>query len=152
MTYQIAVVAPLNKPVLKELYRLSVEFMSGDGDHYETETYDFKTTEELGLYLGVLDLYNTVSWNEQCDIQEVKHWCELAGFKYDWRSDNSNLTPQQKAVVAFAENIPSDVQSDGDWQAAPSSWAVTYFDAEGVEHSVAIAKDDGSPFHLSRQG
>lgn len=139
-------------PVVKNKYRLTIDFMSGDGDHYEVCKWDYNSLEDLDLILNVLDAYNSLSWNEQCDINQSEHWYALAGFKYNWRDDKSALPPQHRAFVTFAENIPADVHSDGDWEASPNDWAVTYFDDNGVEHEVTVTNEDGSTFHLCRQG
>lgn len=142
----------IEKPVVRNKYRLTINFMSGDGDHYDECKWDYDRLEDLDLILNVLDTYNSLSWNRQCDINQSKHWYELAGFTYNWRDDKSKLTPQQQAFVTFAENIPSDVQSDGDWDAAPSNWSVTFFDGSGIEYKVSVTNEDGTPFLLSRQG
>lgn len=127
--------------------------MSGDGDHYEKVEWYYDTKEELDLDLNVLAAYNSISWNEQCDINESQHWYQLGGFEYNWRSGNKEqFTPQQQAFIEFADNVPSDVQSDGDWMASPSEWKVSYFDYQGTEHAVTVTNEDGSKFHLSRQG
>lgn len=143
---------PVEHPNVKNKYRLTISFMSGDGDNYQEEEWDYDTLQELELDLNVLAAYNSISWNEQCDINQAEDWYALGGFTYSWRTgDKSQLTEQQKAFISFADNIPSDVQSDGDWQASPSRWAVTYFDDNGVEHEVTVTNEDGSKFNLCRQ-
>lgn len=140
-------------PTIRNKYRLAISFMSGDGDDYATEHWHYDTVDELELVLNVLDAYNRISWNEQCKVNEPQHWYNLGGFEYNWRSgDQSKLTEQQRAFIRFADNIPSDVFSDGDWQAAPSQWAITHFDCNGREHQVIVTNEDGTPFFLSRQG
>lgn len=143
---------PVEVPVVLNKYCLNISFMSGDGDHSAKEAWYYERLEDLDLILNVLDAYNSISWNEQCDINQSEHWYDLAGFKFHWRDDKSKLTPQQQAFVTFAENIPSDVQSDGDWQAAPDVWFVTYFDHQGKERHVNVINEDGNPFKESRQG
>lgn len=149
-TYEIG--DAIKHPVVKNKYRLNISFMSGDGDHSERERWDYDSLDQLDLILNVLDAYNKLSWNEQCDINQSEHWYKLAGFTYSWRDDESKLTPQQLAFVRFAEGVPSDVQSDGDWQAAPEIWSVTYFDDQGTEHYVNVTNEDGSIFALGRKG
>lgn len=143
---------PVEVPVVLNKYRLTIDFMSGDGDSYDEQKWDYERLEDLELVLNVLDTYNSLSWNEQCDINQNEHWYDLAGFKFHWRDDRSKLTPQQQAFVEFAESVPSDVQSDGDWQASPNTWSVTYFDDKGKEHYVNVINEDGNPFKESRQG
>lgn len=147
--WTVTIGQPITKPELKNLYRLSVVFMSGDGDGYETEHYDFKTVEQLSLYLNVLDTYRNLEWNQQCDIEESSDWAKIGGFVDDYKK-RSELTPQQRAFIDFGESIPGDICTLGETRAAPSSWGVTYFDGEGVEHKTSVVDPQNKPLNGNR--
>lgn len=141
------------KENISEVYRLYVRYMTGDADGFQTEHYDFADVEQLGLYLTVLNTYNSIGWNNQCDIENSAHWCKLGGVETGRWGDpiaGQDLTPLQHAFVRFGQNVPYEVGYDSDRQASPYDWYVTYFDAEGVERSTTITDADGVSFSLLR--
>ena len=121
-------------------YELHVTSMSGDADHYETNTRCFTDlTGELKVleeYLKFFDAFCQLDWNTQCDLQDGRLFDRfLLGLKLDLCSD------------ALCDLIGDDITTR-EFMASPDEIWVTYWDGAGIEYEVR--KEDGTPMKWHR--
>lgn len=118
------------KEKIKNKFRLFVENMSGDADHYDITHRDFEVNEadKMEKIIILLQLpWKYLGHNERCTQDNIvkvleEHGPEL-GFKYP--TDN------------YGDLVGNDVTYEGNW-AALESIKVIYLDSKGDEHFVQI--------------
>lgn len=132
----------IGSPVVKEsnptnAYRLHIEVMHGDGDHYETvirnhyvkpneENYE-QGIDDLELILAMLKAFFSLSWNDGCDYEKVNEAITEAAkpFNIEFPTD------------IYGELIPRDITCT-DYRARPMNVKLTYFNKDGIEHEVEM--------------
>lgn len=136
---EVTIGQPLAKQAPKNQYRFSLEVMFGDADGDATNWVDATDPAEFVPLIKMLDAYNSIGWNNQCDVEGSDDWAKLLGFSEEpsWRSDD----PAAKAFHTLMNMIPGDPCCDGQMQGAPSHWWISYFDATGAEHECTFTID-----------
>lgn len=136
---EVTIGQPLAKQSPKNKYRFSLEVMFGDADGDDTNWIDAADPQEFVPMIKMLDAYNSLGWNNQCDVQESKDWAKLLGLAEEpcWRSKD----PADQAFHTLMGLIPGDPCCDGQYQGAPSKWWISYFDEKGAEHECTFTID-----------
>ena len=118
---------PIIKPTLKDIFRIRVNFMSGDGDHYEDSKFDFPASN-LDEFLKYLTLYQNLLngyWDEGL-IEKLMVALNI-------------LSDGDEVWEVMNDYIPRDVTGGDDYYpAAVRGLTVTYFDPSGVERKVKL--------------
>lgn len=133
----------IGKPIIvnqpKSTYRFSLKVMFGDGDGYDTNWVDAADPQELLPYIRMLEKYNSIGWNNQCDVSDADDWARILELDDtpDWRSKD----PADRAFHTLMDMIPGDPCSDGQYQGAPDHWWISYFDADGQEYECSFTVD-----------
>jgi hypothetical protein len=122
--------ARIEVPKTKNIWMLTTNNMSGDGDHYEEETKDYKACGNI--------------------------WDDLLIYMTPWIMDGDRYSDDaiMKAVAEkgkelgkeYAEDIYSDMVgydiTNEQYHASPQSAKITYFDENGIEFAVEIVIGD----------
>lgn len=132
----------IGSPVVKEsnptnAYRLHIEVMHGDADHYETVIRDYilKPNKDIGeqgkddleLILAMLKAFFSLSWNDGCDNDKINEAITEAAkpFNIEFPTD------------IYGELIPNDI-TYVEVRARPMNVKLTYFNENGIEHEVEM--------------
>ena len=127
---------PQNNP--KSVYQLAINNMHGDADANTTNHYHFKDSEidkeiehNLSLFtlIEVLNYFDNLSHSQQCDF------CYSSGKR---RSMMTAAGFKDRVIDIITDYMDGDCTNDGNTLAMFDGWAVTWFDADGVEHEVNI--------------
>ena len=122
---------PIVKPTIKDIFRISVSFMHGDGDHYNNETFDFPTSD-LDTFLKFLKLYQSLKgtyWEDST----LKKLMKTLGI----------VSNDNEVWEIMSDYVPRDVTGGDDYYPANvNNISVTYFDSSGVERRVKLNPPD----------
>ena len=130
---------PVGEKNPTDVFELEVEYMSGDADAYETETFKFKSLDdkEDGLFtlsnaLAILRAYeeaSTTKWNDLCGIDP---------------SDLPDILGIDAKIINEANSagfFPGDVTCDHQVMAMFDGYELFYFDINGIKHDVTIEEE-----------
>ena len=120
----------------KCLYRLHVVGMSGDADHYETNTSDFKNIDHMlpTFRLMVRGFQTAKLYDEKALLEAINE-------------EGERLSDEFCDYAPYAEDVYSglvgyDVTYEGR-KCMPDRMYVTWFNDFGTEHKISIVSDDG---------
>lgn len=165
MTTQFIIGPAIGKPILTNVYKLTLNWMSGDADHDEETTTQFDTVEDFGkAYAAVkawLDMRKKYH-NFCCDLtshKSVKDMMRYSAFKemapiiqqatnlgmirekeyYSWQ-DNGMVTGMCADLGEYFYEVgietEQDVTCNDHIAALDRIVSMTYINADGIEHSV----------------
>lgn len=145
---EVTIGQSLAKQAPKNKYRFSLQVMFGDADGEATNWVDAADPAEFIPLINMLNAYNSLGWNGQCDVEGPDDWVKLLGLteEPDWRSED----PADQAFHMLMNLIPGDPCCDGQYQGAPDRWWISYFDESGIEHQCTFTVD-GKAVKQSRQ-
>jgi Arc/MetJ family transcription regulator len=117
-------------PKTKNIWMLTTKNMSGDGDHYEEETKDYKACGDI--------------WEDI--LVYITPWV-MSGDRY---SDDAIMKAVRLRGVDLKREYAEDIYSDlvgwditnEQFHASPQEAKITYFDENGVEFDVEIVIGD----------
>lgn len=113
---KIIIKDPIKKKVITDTYKVSTNCMHGDGDGNTEQFLYIKPDKEAELVLVVQYL------------------------KYAQKNDKEDKAPKKfRGIEEKLHKLhPGDFTCDWQHRAYLQSWKVSYFDAEGIEHSVSV--------------
>jgi hypothetical protein len=125
-------------PVKKNMFVVKAKWMSGDADSYKTDEEWYKTenpkefewlVDTCRVYKALMDSqYGYSEWDEINKIINPIGYYVTAG-----------PTRKEKKIGKDAtELIGRDIFTDGEYPAQLESVKIKYYDANGVEHNVAL--------------
>lgn len=127
-----------SEPNPRNVLRLHVVGMSGDADHYETNTRDYKNVEEmLPAFRMMIRGFQTARLYDEKALNEA---IEEEGD----RLDEGHSDPKYKAYAmdVYSELVGYDVTSEG-MLCMPERMYVTWFNDYGEEYAMTILLDNG---------
>jgi len=116
--------------------RLHVVGMSGDADHFETNTRDYDTVEQM------LPAFRMMIRGFQTAGLYDKKVLEMAIEMEGERLDEGNPDYKPYAQDIYSELVGYDVTCEGE-RCMPDRMYVTWFNDFGVEHELTILLDNG---------
>jgi hypothetical protein len=117
----------------KDIYRLHVVGMSGDADHYETNTRDFSDMQEPKMRkiiaIMIAGFQTHCLYNDKLQDEAIEKAAEGTDIKYP--------------TDVYTDMVGYDITNDGQTRCSPDEMYVTWFNCFGTEHKVAIELDNG---------
>jgi len=120
----------------RNIYRLHVVGMSGDADHYETNTRDFKNIDHM------LPTFHMMVRGFQLARFRDKKALEIAIEMEGERLADEFCDYKPYAMDIYSELVGYDVTCD-DKLCMPDRMYITWFNDLGIEHKISIISDDG---------
>lgn len=123
---------PIQKPEIKNVFRVNIRWMSGDADHFEWISSDFPL-KNLDYFVKILTFYMTLEegyWRNEDTIEKLMMALGVCNNRDECWGTVYDL-------------VPRDVTGGDDYYpAAIRDMKVTFFDESGVERSVKLKKLD----------
>lgn len=127
------VIHPEDNP--HNIYRLHVVGMSGDADHYETNTRDYNNIDEmLPVFRMMVRAFKTARLYDEKALEMA---IEMEGE----RLDDGNPDYKPYALDIYSDLVGYDVTNDGQTRCMPDRMYITWFNDFGTEHKIAILPD-----------
>lgn len=124
-------------PTQRNVFRLTVESILGDGDDYVTNVAHF-TADAGEQYTNIkhmielLEEYISIDWNTRCDMT-MKDWVTLY--------DDMFLTQPTTSMVSLIQELAAN-SSDYGATYNPLKWEVTFIGGDGEEYKVNVTLND----------
>jgi hypothetical protein len=117
-------------------FRLHVVGMSGDGDHYETNTREFDNVDQmLPTFRMMIRGFQTASFY---DDKALELAIEMEGERID--IGNPNYKPYAQDI--YSDLVGYDVTCEGR-KCMPDRMYITWFNDFGTEYKISIVSDGG---------
>lgn len=125
LTFKIG--ALIKKELKKNKWVMHFTNMSGDGDHYEEETFDLEDSSKL---LNYLIIYATrwIMTGDRYNDNKILQAAEALASELGMKENGHDL---------YMDLTGPDITNE-QRQAVPDEYWVTYFDENGYEHYVEI--------------
>lgn len=121
-----------------DVYILTLTFMSGDGDVYDTEEMRYSCEADLQYALEYIVAYENVDWNARCDFRNTRDLCNGIGVtEPDYR--RKDLSDQECVLSDLLNCWGYDKFSDGDRLAMLTEFKVYYYDIDGRKFDVTVS-------------
>jgi len=128
-------VTPKENP--RNVFRLYVVGMSGDADHYETNTRDYDNVPQMmPAFRMMCRGFETAQYYDEKVL-------EIAINMEGERLDDGNPDYKPYAEDIYSELVGYDVTNDGQTKCMPDKMYVRYFNDFGIEHEISMLLDNG---------
>lgn len=137
---KIEIGRPLKKQKYKNVYKIIIDFMYGDGDGSGTEEVIIeKNSIYLERFIAFLEKCIDFDADQESFLDLEDAWLFLEdGLEYTEEEDEVRLTQMEKEIeesVYFSWH--SDVAREG-YRASLQDYTITFFDENGIEYKVII--------------
>jgi hypothetical protein len=130
-----AVPAPEDNP--RNVFRLHVVGMSGDADHYETNTRDYDNLPAM------MPVFRMMCRGFQTARLYDNKALEIAIEMEGERLDDGNPDYKPYAQDLYSELVGYDITNGGVTKCMPDKMYVRYFNEFGIEHEIQMVLDNG---------
>lgn len=130
----------VQKEYPKNVYRLTVHNMSGDGEHYGSSIHFFEIESELLRVVELLySIWSELDERDYYDDEKIEAVMNLKGSQLGF----------EDPIKEYLKYIGKDKTEDSKY-ASLEFITISLFDVYGTEYSMELQDDDANPYHLIR--